>query len=151
MRDWRDGCRPQDITVTGEPQGRVVVLARGFGCDQNMWEELLRGRRVAEEARTRAEADRARLQEALAVLQQSLVPDSLPPVPGMERAAYYHTASLDRLGGDFYDVFPIDGKRFAFFLGDVCGKGPQAAGLTSLTRYTLRAAALCTTPSPSRH
>ncbi|MFI9809999.1 PP2C family protein-serine/threonine phosphatase [Streptomyces sp. NPDC052301] len=105
-------------------------------------EELLRRRQAAEEAHKRAEADRARLQEALTVLQQSLLPDSLPPVPGVETAAYYHTASPDRLGGDFYDVFPIDGKRFAFFLGDVCGKGPQAAALTSLTRYTLRAAAL---------
>ena len=105
-------------------------------------EELLRGRKVAEEARKRAEADRARLQEALAVLQQSLLPVTLPPVPGVETAAHYHTASPDRLGGDFYDVFPVDGKRFAFFLGDVCGKGPQAAAVTSLTRYTLRAAAL---------
>ncbi|MFI9543654.1 PP2C family protein-serine/threonine phosphatase [Streptomyces sp. NPDC052016] len=105
-------------------------------------EELLRRRQAAEEARRQAEADRARLQDALAVLQQSLLPDSLPPVPGVETAAYYHTASPDRLGGDFYDVFPVDGKRFAFFLGDVCGKGPQAAALTSLTRYTLRAAAM---------
>ncbi|MBG7702577.1 SpoIIE family protein phosphatase [Streptomyces sp. MC1] len=105
-------------------------------------EELLRGRKAAEEARRQAEADRARLQDALAVLQQSLLPDSLPPIPGVETAAHYHTASPDRLGGDFYDVFPVDGKRFAFFLGDVCGKGPQAAALTSLTRYTLRAAAL---------
>jgi sigma-B regulation protein RsbU (phosphoserine phosphatase) len=105
-------------------------------------EELLRGRKAAEEAREQAEADRARLQEALAVLQQSLLPATLPPVPGVETAAHYHTASPDRLGGDFYDVFPVDGKRFAFFLGDVCGKGPQAAAVTSLTRYTLRAAAL---------
>ncbi|MEV6118415.1 SpoIIE family protein phosphatase [Streptomyces sp. NPDC052109] len=105
-------------------------------------EELLRGRKAAEEARKQAEADRARLQDALAVLQQSLLPDSLPSVPGVETAAHYHTASPDRLGGDFYDVFPVDGKRFAFFLGDVCGKGPEAAALTSLTRYTLRAAAL---------
>ncbi|MFC1230665.1 MULTISPECIES: PP2C family protein-serine/threonine phosphatase [Streptomyces] len=105
-------------------------------------EELLRGRKAAEEARRRAEADRARLQDALAVLQQSLLPAALPPVPGMETAAHYHTASPDRLGGDFYDVFPVDGKRFAFFLGDVCGKGPQAAAVTSLIRYTLRAAAL---------
>ncbi|MFI0811893.1 SpoIIE family protein phosphatase [Streptomyces echinatus] len=105
-------------------------------------EELLRGRKAAEEARKQAEADRARLQDALAVLQQSLLPDTLPQVPGVETSAYYHTASPDRLGGDFYDVFPVDGKRFAFFLGDVCGKGPEAAALTSLTRYTLRAAAL---------
>ncbi|MFI6482690.1 PP2C family protein-serine/threonine phosphatase [Nonomuraea sp. NPDC050663] len=105
-------------------------------------EELLRARRDAEESARHAIADRARLQDALAVLQRSLLPDSLPEVPGMEAAAYYHAASPDQLGGDFYDVFAIDGKRWAFFLGDVCGKGPQAAALTSLTRYTLRAAAL---------
>lgn len=56
-------------------------------------EELLRGRKAAEEARRQAEADRARLQEALAVLQQSLLPATLPPVPGMETAAHYCTAS----------------------------------------------------------
>ncbi|MFJ5636548.1 PP2C family protein-serine/threonine phosphatase [Streptomyces goshikiensis] len=105
-------------------------------------EELLRARKAAEEAHRHAEADRARLQDALAALQSSLLPDTLPPIPGMETAAHYRTASPDRLGGDFYDVFPIDATRFAFFLGDVCGKGPQAAAVTSLTRYTLRAAAL---------
>nr|WP_232544511.1 SpoIIE family protein phosphatase [Streptomyces buecherae] len=105
-------------------------------------EELLRGRKAAEEARGQAEADRARLQDALTVLQKSLLPDTLPTIPGVETAAHYHIASPDRLGGDFYDVFPLDGERFAFFLGDVCGKGPQAAAVTSLTRYTLRAAAL---------
>ncbi|MGW0550649.1 PP2C family protein-serine/threonine phosphatase [Streptomyces altiplanensis] len=126
---------------TGEP---LLVRTTVFDArDRRTYEEeLLRGRRAAEEARQQAEADRARLQDALAVLQQSLLPAILPPVPGMEAAAHYHTASPDRLGGDFYDVFPIDGKRFAFFLGDVCGKGPQAAAVTSLTRYTLRAAAL---------
>ncbi|MFJ5025755.1 PP2C family protein-serine/threonine phosphatase [Streptomyces goshikiensis] len=105
-------------------------------------EELLRARKAAEEAHRQAEADRARLQDALAVLQSSLLPDILPRIPGMESAAHYRTASPDRLGGDFYDVFPIGATRFAFFLGDVCGKGPQAAAVTSLTRYTLRAAAL---------
>ncbi|MFF5721499.1 PP2C family protein-serine/threonine phosphatase [Streptomyces buecherae] len=105
-------------------------------------EELLRGRKAAEEARRQSEADRARLQDALTVLQKSLLPDTLPTIPGVETAAHYHIASPDRLGGDFYDVFPLDGERFAFFLGDVCGKGPQAAAVTSLTRYTLRAAAL---------
>ncbi|MFF1403865.1 PP2C family protein-serine/threonine phosphatase [Streptomyces sp. NPDC058294] len=126
---------------TGEP---LLIRTTVFDArDRRAYEqELLRGRKVAEEARKQAEADRARLQDALAVLQQSLLPDALPPVPGVEAAAHYHTASPDRLGGDFYDVFPIGGERFAFFLGDVCGKGPQAAAVTSLTRYTLRAAAL---------
>ncbi|MFE1025745.1 PP2C family protein-serine/threonine phosphatase [Streptomyces sp. NPDC058818] len=105
-------------------------------------QEAEEARRQAEEARKQAEADRARLQEALAVLQQSLLPASLPTVPGVETAVYYHTASPDQLGGDFYDLFPLDGERWAFFLGDVCGKGPQAAAVTSLTRYTLRTAAL---------
>lgn len=105
-------------------------------------EELLRRKREAEQAHQQAEADRARLKEALAALQQSLLPATLPEVPGVETAVYYHTAAPDRLGGDFYDLFALDGARWAFFLGDVCGKGPKAAAVTSLTRYTLRAAAL---------
>ncbi|MFE5190600.1 PP2C family protein-serine/threonine phosphatase [Streptomyces sp. NPDC056628] len=127
--------------TTGEPLLiRTTVFDAG---DRRAYEEeLLRRQRAAEEARRQAEADRARLQDAIAVLQQSLLPDTLPELPGAQTAAHYHTASPDRLGGDFYDVFPLDGKRFGFFLGDVCGKGPQAAALTSLTRYTLRAAAL---------
>ncbi|MEV3910442.1 PP2C family protein-serine/threonine phosphatase [Streptomyces canus] len=127
--------------TTGDP---LLIRTTIFDArDRRTYEqELLRSRKAAEEARKQAETDRARLQDALAVLQQSLLPDTLPAVPGIETAAHYHTASPDRLGGDFYDVFPIDGKRFGFFLGDVCGKGPQAAAVTSLTRYTLRAAAL---------
>lgn len=105
-------------------------------------EELLRERQAAELARRQAEDDRARLQDALAVLQQSLLPATMPEVPGVHTAAYYHTASPDELGGDFYDVFAIDAERWGFFLGDVCGKGPAAAAVTSVARYTLRAAAM---------
>ncbi|MFH8469183.1 PP2C family protein-serine/threonine phosphatase [Streptomyces sp. NPDC017991] len=125
----------------GEP---LLIRTTVFDArDRRAYEkELLRGRRTAEEARRRSEADRERLQEALAVLQQSLLPAELPEVPGLEASSYYHTASPDLLGGDFYDLFPLDAGRWAFFLGDVCGKGPQAAAVTSLTRYTLRAAAL---------
>ncbi|WP_406446001.1 SpoIIE family protein phosphatase [Streptomyces sp. NBC_00631] len=143
-----DGARMPVLVSSAVKHGRggepLLIRTTVFDArDRRAYEEeLLRARRAAEEARAQAEADRARLQDALAVLQQSLLPDSLPPVPGMEAAAHYRTASPDRLGGDFYDLFPVDGKRFAFFLGDVCGKGPQAAALTSLTRYTLRAAAL---------
>lgn len=127
--------------ATGEP---LLIRTTVFNArDRRAYEvELLRARKTAEDALRRAEINRARLQDALAVLQRSLLPDILPAIPGVETAAHYRTASPDRLGGDFYDVFPIDGRRFAFFLGDVCGKGPQAAAVTSLTRYTLRAAAL---------
>ncbi|MFE9852830.1 PP2C family protein-serine/threonine phosphatase [Streptomyces sp. NPDC005576] len=132
----------------GEP---LLIRTTVFDAsDRRAYEtELLRGRQVAEEARRqaeeahrRAEADRARLQEAFAVLQQSLLPSQLPEIPGLEAGSYYHTASPDLLGGDFYDLFPLGSDRWAFFLGDVCGKGPQAAAVTSLARYTLRAAAL---------
>jgi len=125
----------------GEP---ILIRTTVFDArDRRTYEaELLRRHREAEEARRQADADRARLQEALEVLQQSLLPATLPAVPGMEAASYYHTASPDLLGGDFYDLFPLDGTRWAFFLGDVCGKGPKAAAVTSLTRYTLRGAAM---------
>ncbi|KPC83344.1 MULTISPECIES: PP2C family protein-serine/threonine phosphatase [Streptomyces] len=132
------------LTKTDSDGRPLLIRTTVFDAsDRRAYEqELLRERQVAEGARRRAEEDRERLQEALAVLQSSLLPAALPPVPGMEAASYYHTASPDRLGGDFYDLFPLDGKRWAFFLGDVCGKGPQAAAVTSLARYTLRAAAL---------
>lgn len=124
----------------------TIIDARDRRAYEN---ELLRRRREAEEAREEterarreAERDKERLQSVLAVLQRSLVPPSLPQAPGMEAAAYYHTASADQLGGDFYDVFALGDGRWGFFLGDVCGKGPEAAAVTSLTRYTLRAAAM---------
>ncbi|WP_299538751.1 PP2C family protein-serine/threonine phosphatase [uncultured Streptomyces sp.] len=104
--------------------------------------EAERAHGAARRAHRQSEADRQRLSDALAALQRSLVPSALPAVPGLEAAAHYHTASPDLLGGDFYDLFPLGGTRWGFFLGDVCGKGPEAASLTSLTRYTLRAAAL---------
>lgn len=95
-----------------------------------------------EEARQRADRDKNAIQAFASTLQRTLLPPALPVVPGLELACHYATASPQNVGGDFYDVFPLDGTRWAFFLGDVCGKGPEAAALTSLTRYTLRAAAL---------
>ncbi len=70
-------------------------------------------------------------------------------MPGLDTAAYYHVASPDEVGGDFYDLFPLHGDRWGLFLGDVCGKGARAAAVTSLVRYTLRAAAAYD-PDPGR-
>jgi sigma-B regulation protein RsbU (phosphoserine phosphatase) len=99
-------------------------------------------RREAERAaREQAEKDKTAIAAFASTLQRTLLPPALPVVPGLELACHYHTASVHDVGGDFYDVFPVDGSRWAFFLGDVCGKGPEAATVTALARHTLRVAA----------
>jgi serine phosphatase RsbU (regulator of sigma subunit) len=75
-------------------------------------------------------------------LQDSLLPPVLEPVPGLEVAASYlpATGGTDVVG-DFYDLFHIRGPWWCAVMGDVCGKGTEAAQLTALARYTVRAAA----------
>lgn len=92
--------------------------------------------------RQRAEREGARVQDLAQTLQRSLLPPVLSPPEGLEASAYYHAASADEVGGDFYDLFPLAHDKWGFFLGDVCGKGAGAAAVTSLTRYALRAAAV---------
>jgi sigma-B regulation protein RsbU (phosphoserine phosphatase) len=55
---------------------------------------------------------------------------------------HYEPSAPEEVGGDFYDVFPLADGRSGFFLGDVCGHGPEAAAMTSLARYTMRTAAM---------
>jgi len=76
-------------------------------------------------------------------LQVSLMPDRLPEVPGMDVASGFRPAGDGHeIGGDFFDVFRLDERCSMVVIGDVCGKGAEAASLTALARYTLRAAAL---------
>lgn len=98
-------------------------------------------RRIEQAAREQAEKDRAAITSFASTLQRTLLPPALPTVPGLELACHYHAASVQDVGGDFYDVFPLEEGRWAFFLGDVCGKGVEAATVTSLARYSLRTAA----------
>jgi phosphoserine phosphatase RsbU/P len=93
-------------------------------------------------ARREADLERDRLARLAATLQRTLLPPALPVVPGLEVAAHYHPASTDEVGGDFYDLFRLDDGRWGLFVGDVCGNGAGAAVVTSLARYTLRAAAV---------
>jgi len=76
-------------------------------------------------------------------LQQSLLPVELPDIPGVETAARFRpTGEGNEVGGDFYDIFETGNRGWAVVMGDVCGKGPDAAAVTALARYTLRAAAM---------
>jgi PAS domain S-box-containing protein len=80
------------------------------------------------------------LQATAEVLRRSLAPANLPQIPGIEMSAHYRsgTTGVD-IGGDYYDVFPTAGGRWWAVLGDVCGKGPEAAALAGAVRYSLRA------------
>jgi serine phosphatase RsbU (regulator of sigma subunit) len=77
-----------------------------------------------------------------AALQQSLLPPTLPEIPGMEVAARYEPgATRLAVGGDFYDLFEVGPGRWVAMVGDVCGTGAEAAAITSQVRYTARALA----------
>ncbi len=76
-------------------------------------------------------------------LQRSLLPPEFPDVPGIDIAVCYLPVSEGgaHIGGDFYDVFATDDDHWLAVIGDVVGKGPQAAAMMGLARYTVRTAA----------
>jgi two-component system, chemotaxis family, sensor kinase Cph1 len=71
-------------------------------------------------------------------LQRSLLPD-VPVVEGWELSAHYEPAAGGRIGGDWYDVFPVRDGRIVIALGDVAGHGIGAAGTMAQLRNALRA------------
>ncbi|WP_067695005.1 SpoIIE family protein phosphatase [Nocardia jejuensis] len=93
--------------------------------------------RVALQVAQDALAESAELARSL---QESLLPPVLRPVPGVDSAARYLPASGGAaVMGDFYDLFQARGQWWTAVLGDVCGKGTEAAKVTALARYTVRA------------
>lgn len=104
---------------------------------------------VAEDLASRAAVavDNALLYQARSQLarslQRSLLPATPPSIPWAEVAARYRAGGDGvEVGGDFYDVFQVDLGTWAVVLGDVCGKGAEAAAITALARYSVRTAAL---------
>ncbi|HEX5938615.1 MAG TPA: SpoIIE family protein phosphatase [Actinomycetota bacterium] len=88
--------------------------------------------------RARSFDERDRMATALA---QALLPMSIPHVPGFEVATMYRPSRFgDEVGGDFYDVFGDDDVWY-LAIGDVCGKGPEAAAIMGMTRVALRSLA----------
>jgi sigma-B regulation protein RsbU (phosphoserine phosphatase) len=100
--------------------------------------ELQRERELRDEAL----GHQRRAEELARTLQRSLSPPRLPAIDGLDVAVHYEPSAPEEVGGDFYDLFPLARHRAGFFLGDVCGKGPEAAAVTSLARYTMRTAAM---------
>ena len=87
--------------------------------------------------------ENARLHEeqaaTVAALQASLLPGELPAVPGLDLAARYHSATTGMsVGGDFYDAMLLGDGALVLAIGDVCGKGAEAAAVTGMSRDLLR-------------
>jgi PAS domain S-box-containing protein len=76
-------------------------------------------------------------------LSATLLPSSLPSIPGIDISARYEPGnkSFD-IGGDFYDVWPVGPDTWLVMVGDVQGKGVEAAALTSFARYSIKSAAM---------
>jgi serine phosphatase RsbU (regulator of sigma subunit)/ketosteroid isomerase-like protein len=118
--------RQDDADFAGILAGRVALALDNAGLFSNL---------------ERSERERA---EIAATLQRGLLPSPLPHIPGWSVAAMYRPAGAENeIGGDFYDAFRIAGG-WMVVIGDVTGRGAQAAAVTALARYTLRTAAALT-------
>lgn len=113
--------------ATGRPAGELVVLR-----------EITQRVRDRDRVR-RVLAEKSRI---AAALQASMIPPMLPDIEGTELASSYEPAGDgSEVGGDFLDVFGLEPQTWAFVLGDVSGKGAEAAAVSAAARYTLRALA----------
>ncbi|MEU6807921.1 GAF domain-containing SpoIIE family protein phosphatase [Streptomyces sp. NPDC046831] len=111
----------------------LATLARSVSAEINLRQALAASRQAQRRSAALAHS-----------LQAGLLPAALRTVPGLQAAASYLPASRrDRtdieVGGDFYDLFRTHGDNWAAVMGDVCGKGVQAAQVSSMARYTIRA------------
>jgi serine phosphatase RsbU (regulator of sigma subunit) len=126
--------RPFGVMVVGNRDGRT------FGSRDVVLAEELAARAAVSIENARLFTDRAAVAHTL---QASLLPPRPPEVPGMEVATQFRAGAHDvAVGGDFFDVFRLSSNDWGVAIGDVCGKGADAASLAALVRYTLRAAAV---------
>jgi PAS domain S-box-containing protein len=143
------------LVARGRTLGAITLVSaesgRRYGpTDLELTEELARRAALA--------VDNARLyrerSETARALQGSLLPSRLPDVPGVEVGLRYLPAGEADVGGDFYDIFDMPvgacgdpeeiscgdaGSAWGVVIGDVCGKGAEAAAVLALARYTIRA------------
>ncbi|MBU2671007.1 serine/threonine-protein phosphatase [Actinoplanes bogorensis] len=154
---WLDASQAPDWLLPGEfgallvtplpgnaePAGALILARRGAGAEFGPEDEILARIFAARAGAAISAAGLYREQvDTTAVLQADLLPPDLIQPDGFELIGSYQAArEALRIGGDFYDVFgPTDSSDDTVIaLGDVCGKGPEAAVLTGKVRQTLRA------------
>ncbi|TMK98619.1 MAG: GAF domain-containing protein [Actinobacteria bacterium] len=139
------------MSVAGRTLGAITFVSaesgRRYGQEDLAFvEELARRAALAVENSRLYQAKKDVAQK----LQEGLLPPELPEIPNIELAGRYRWGGQGSdIGGDFYDAFPTGDGSWGLVIGDVCGKGPEAAVVTGLARYTIRAVALRET-KPSR-
>jgi PAS domain S-box-containing protein len=132
------------LTARGRTLGAITFVSaesgRAFDEDDLLLAEELAARCAIAVDNARLFSERTHIARTL---QDSLLPPELPQPPGLDVAARFQAAGEGyEVGGDFYDLFDTGSERWAAVIGDVCGKGPEAAAVTALARYTLRATAM---------
>ncbi len=130
------------LVARGRVVGVITLVRTGDGVpfdedDLAMVEELA--------ARAALATDNGRLfhsrNRVARSLQEALLPPAMPVIDGLALASRYDVAEADvAIGGDFYDLMPVGPSAWGVVVGDVCGRGPDAAALTGLVRHTLRSA-----------
>ncbi|MFL6119560.1 PP2C family protein-serine/threonine phosphatase [Actinophytocola sp.] len=127
----------------GVPAGALVLLRRSreaaFSADEEVFARLFAARAGVAMSAAQVYAEQSAITD---VLMRDLLPPTLHEVGGVDFAGQYRASlDTDRVGGDFYDVHAADEERdeTLVVLGDVCGKGLEAAVLTGKIRTTVRA------------
>ncbi|MBW8483794.1 serine/threonine-protein phosphatase [Actinomadura sp. PM05-2] len=126
----------------GVPAGALVLLrrsdGRSFSEGEEVFARLFAARAGAAMSAARLYAEQSQVTE---MLMRELLPPQVHHLEGVELAARYRpSGDGERVGGDFYDVHPgASGEESLVVLGDVCGKGLEAAVLTGKIRTTLQA------------
>ncbi|MGH9169440.1 MAG: PP2C family protein-serine/threonine phosphatase [Acidimicrobiales bacterium] len=132
------GSLSAELAKTVAGVGIALALAAGLVTDG-----LVRRRRYAEML---AGENRRLYQEQHGItqtLQHALLPGVLPQVPGMELAVRYIAGAVEvEIGGDWYDVLPLEGGHYLFAVGDVSGHGVDAATVMARLHFAIRAYAV---------
>jgi PAS domain S-box-containing protein len=136
-------CVP--LLARGRTMGAITLVLSSRSERRYDSEDLLLAENLA--YRCALAADNARLyrgrSEIARVLQKSLLPPHLPEIPGVEVGAeYLSVGEASEVGGDFYDLINTVEDGWICAIGDVRGKGVEAASVTALARYTIRAVTL---------
>src|SRR5215204_5084213 len=137
------------LVARGRTLGVITLVSAESGrryreADLELAEELARHAALAVD---NARLYRGRVQVAR-ILQEGLLPSRLPEVPGVEVGLRYVSAGEVDVGGDFYDLFDTrmadqngssePSSSWGIVIGDVSGKGAEAAAMLAFARYTLR-------------